>query len=601
MIDNNTPKIHIMDDNLSNKIAAGEVVESVVNVVKELVENSIDAQATQIIIELKESGIDSICVNDNGNGMNKEDALLCLKRHATSKIKDVNDLFYIQTLGFRGEALPSISSVSKMIIRTSNGVDSTEVIVENNKITSKSSSFNKGTTIIVNDLFYNTPVRLKYLKNPYIELSKIVDYITRMCMSYTNVAFKLINNDKKLIETSGNNDLLKVIYNLYGPDITKKMIEIKKENDDYYISGYISYPEIVRSTSNAINIFVNGRVIKNYEINKTILEAYHTYIHKGKYPIIILNIDVDPILIDINIHPTKMDIKFSKFDNLKELIKEEIEDKLENLTLIPNYSTRYEEDNILLKESIENKKANDNIIKIKTKKIKEEKQKFDFNIEEPKIKYDNKKEEHKEENIDEIQKQNRIKMMEPKGIIFLTYIIAENEDGMFLIDQHAAAERYNYERFMKEMSKKEKDTIDLLVPIKIDMTKSESIIIKKHLDILKNIGITVEEFGDNTFMIRAIPTWLKGNKDIENIKTIFEIISTKEKFDIEKFIENTATIMSCRLSVKAHDYITLDEARIIINNLRTCENPFTCPHGRPTIISYTKDEIDKMFKRDYKD
>ena len=337
-------KIQIMDEILANKIAAGEVVEKTMNVVKELVENAIDAQSDEIKIELIDSGVKEVKVTDNGIGMDQEDAKLAFSRHATSKLKNLDDLFNIESLGFRGEALPSIASVSNIELKTANGERGTYLTLSGGKdMHIEDSDLQKGTTITVKDLFYNTPVRLKYLKNLYVELANITDYVNKMALSYPNIKFTLINNGKILLDTDGKGDLRKVIYQIYGADVTKKMIEISGENDDYYIHGYISYPEMQKSNRNAITTLVNGRVIKNNELNKIITDAYHTYIPKDKFPIIVLNIDVDPILIDINIHPTKMDIKFSKMDTLKELVYDEITRQLEKLTLIPNISTRTEE------------------------------------------------------------------------------------------------------------------------------------------------------------------------------------------------------------------------------------------------------------------
>ena len=329
-------KIQVMDDILANKIAAGEVVEKTMNVVKELVENAIDAESTEITIKLIDSGVKEIEVSDNGIGMDEADAKLAFQRHATSKLKKLEDLFYIESLGFRGEALPSIASVSNIRLKTSNGEVGTLLTLsggENLKV--ERADLQKGTTITVTDLFYNTPVRLKYLKNLYVELANIVEYMNKMVLSYPNIKFTLINNDKVLLKTDGNGDLLKVIYEIYGVDITKKMIPLTCENDDYYIHGYISYPEVTKPNRNSITTLVNGRVIKNNELNKCIVDCYHTYIHKDRYPVIVLNIDVDPILIDINIHPTKMDIKFSKMDTLKELLTKQISETLAKITLIP--------------------------------------------------------------------------------------------------------------------------------------------------------------------------------------------------------------------------------------------------------------------------
>ena len=429
-------KISIMDEILANKIAAGEVVEKTMNVVKELVENAIDAASDEIKIELIDSGVKQIKVSDNGIGMDREDAKLAFSRHATSKLKNLDDLFNIESLGFRGEALPSIASVSNIELKTSNGEVGTYLTLSGGKdIEVKDSDLQKGTTITVKDLFYNTPVRLKYLKNLYIELANITEYVNKMALSYPNIKFTLINNDKKLLGTDGNGDLRKVIYEIYGAEVTKKMIEITGENDDYYIHGYISYPEMTKSNRNSITTLVNGRVIKNNELNKVIVDAYHTYIPKDKFPIIVLNIDVDPILIDINIHPTKMDIKFSKMDTLKELVNDEITKQLKKLTLIPTISVRSEE------------AAKESEIPLYQPAIQERTQSkqtyeeisLDFTVAEP--------ENITEKNPNEIEiiEENtpRIKAMIPRGIVYSTYIIAENADGMYIIDQHAAAERIN--------------------------------------------------------------------------------------------------------------------------------------------------------------
>ena len=584
-------KIKVMDEILANKIAAGEVVEKTMNVVKELVENSIDAQSDEIKIELIDSGVKEIKVTDNGIGMDREDASLAFSRHATSKLKNLDDLFNIESLGFRGEALPSIASVSNIELKTSNGEIGTYLTLSGGKdMHVEDSDLQPGTTITVKDLFYNTPVRLKYLKNLYTELANITEYVNKMALSYPNIKFTLINNDKVLLATDGNGDLKKVIYQIYGADITKKMIEISGENDDYYIHGYISYPEMTKSNRNAITTLVNGRVIKNNELNKIITDSYHTYIPKDKFPFIVLNIDVDPILIDINIHPTKMDIKFSKMDTLKELVSEEITKKLKELTLIPTISTRTEE--ALRETTIPLYRA------FKKEEIQEPKYEetvLDFSVEEPTPK------EEQEESTDETSGKEEIsthknKKMIPRGIVYSTYIIAENEDGMYIIDQHAAAERINYEKVLKSIKEKV-IPIDLLIPIKIELTTNEFLIIRNHLDILKEYGFYVEEFGMNTIIIRSHPNWIPEDIAEECVRKAVDIIITKESFDLDQFVWRMAATMACRMSVKANDYLSYDDQVWLLDTLRNCENPFTCPHGRPTIITYTKYDLEKLFKR----
>lgn len=580
-------QIHIMDEVLANKIAAGEVVEKTMNVVKELVENSIDAKSTTIKIELIDSGVKKIKVTDNGIGMNREDAILAFSRHATSKLITLDDLFNIESLGFRGEALPSIASVSKLTLKTCDKNEGTIVTLNGGKIVNvENSDLKEGTSITVEDLFYNTPVRLKYLKNLYIELANITDYVNKMALSYPNISFTLMNNDKVLLNTDGSDNLLKVIYEIYGGHIAKKMIEVKEENDDYSITGYISYPEVAKTNRNNIITFVNGRLIKNNELNRTIIECYHTYIPKDKFPIIVLNIEVDPILIDINIHPTKMDIKFSKMSDLKELVEQIIKPKLKTLTLIPHITT-------LELSEVTNEK-------IKTYNMEAEKE---YSISENMtldLDYGNKEKREEnnpiaEENTEEYE--YKIKYMKPVGIVHATYIIAENEDGMFMIDQHAAQERINYERFLNAMSKEEHTMIDLLVPISIELSNKDYIIFNENIELFKSIGFEVETFGLNSIIIRAHPYFLPKGYEEMAIKKIIDIICDKEEFSKEKFVEKTAITLSCKMAIKANDVISIEEAEVLLDTLRKTDNPFTCPHGRPTIITYTKYDLEKLFKR----
>lgn len=582
-------KIQVMNEDLANKIAAGEVVERCLNVVKELVENSIDAKSSKIRVSLKDSGILEITVADDGVGMDEDDATLAFSRHATSKLKSLNDLFHIASLGFRGEALPSIASVSKVELRTSTNDVGTYLYLEGGQLIKKERyPLEKGTTITVKNLFYNTPVRLKYLKSLSTELSLIIDYMNKMALSYPNIKFILENNDKELLNTTGDGNLLKVIYAVYGIDVAKKMIEINGENDDYVISGYVSYPEVAKASRNVMTTLVNGRVIKNQALNRAILDTYHTYIPKDKYPVIVINISVDPILVDINIHPQKMDIKFSKLDELLSLVTSLIEKKLKEILLIPHASVRnietiYEVEDSLPLEKPKSIFDDDNDIKIE-KEVEEVS--FDFQADSEMV--DN----------DEVPKEEyRIKKMHPLGIIHKTFIVAENEEGMYLIDQHAIAERINYEKFMKELSKENKDTTDLLVPIKLEYPKDEFLKIKEYLDVLKSIGVYLEEFGDHTFLVRRHPTFIYKGREKDSIEKIISILLEKGTFSKEKFIEKTATTLACRLSIKANDYISLEEADYLLETIRTCENPFTCPHGRPTIITYSNYELEKMFKR----
>ena len=592
-------KIQVMSENLANKIAAGEVVEKTMNVVKELVENAIDAGSSEIEVILKDSGVKEITVIDNGIGMDRDDAVLAFSRHATSKLKSVDDLFNISSLGFRGEALPSIASISNIRLKTSDGKVGTLLTMSGgNDLKVSSCDLQKGTSITVTDLFYNTPVRLKYLKNLYTELSNIVEYLDKMALAHSDIKFTLYNNDKCLLKTDGSGDLLKVIYSIYGRNITKKMIPISGENDDYYVSGYISFPEVTKSNKSSINTLVNGRVIKNNELNRIISDCYHTYVHKGRYPVVVINIDVDPILIDINIHPTKMDIKFSKLDELTKLLKGLIDDRLKTLTLIPDANTREVSSFNEVYSQISHDIDDDEDEDIITEKMDKQYEEFtlDFSVQEESLNIDDS---IADDLPFEVDAEPRIKKMNVIGNIFMTYIICSNEDGMYLVDQHAAAERINYEKFLDKLTNSNNTIIDLLTPIRIEVSNVNFIKIREHLDVLKEIGIDTEEFGSNTFIVRSHPAWI--GEDIANreINNIFELIAKEGTFSKEKFIDTAVMSITCHSSVKAHDYISIEDMQWIVDNIRYCKNPFTCPHGRPTIITYTKDDIDKMFKRDY--
>lgn len=583
-------KIQVMSMDLSNKIAAGEVIEKTMNVVKELVENSIDAGATTIKIDLLDSGVGEIIVTDDGVGMDREDATLAFSRHATSKLKSLNDLFNIESLGFRGEALPSIAAVSNVTLKTSNGEVGTEVNIVGGKINYvKSADLAKGTKFIVRDLFYNTPVRLKYLKNLYVELANITEYVNKMALSYPNIKFVLTNNNKQLLNTEGHGNLLKVINNIYGVEVAKKMVKIDASNDDYVIKGYICYPEISKPNRSSIITFVNGRYIRNNELNRTITEAYHTYLMIDKFPIVVINIEVDPILVDINIHPTKMDIKFSKMDTLKSLITDVINKTLRELTLIPKAKHEEIKPSPITSYSVSEEPSvyNDNYKDYD--KVEEVRLDFDSTLN------------NNEETFEEIEEPNkpaeRLKKMYPVGLVHGTYIICENEDGMYIIDQHAAAERINYEKYFTEMKKVKHDTTALLVPIKIELPTDEAIRLKHNIGVLLDMGFEIEEFGINTFIVRVHPTWLPTYMAEEAIRKIINIVIEKGEFDYGKFIEHVAITLACKMSIKANDFITMEDIEILLENLRNTKNPFTCPHGRPTIISYSKYDLEKLFKR----
>ncbi len=581
--------IKVMDTILANKIAAGEVVERCASVVKELVENSIDANSTEIKVELLSSGVKMIKVTDNGCGMDKLDSTNCFLRHATSKIIDEDDLFHISTLGFRGEALASICSVSKINLSTSKGDVGTVVNIEGGKIIDiKNGNARRGTIITVSDLFYNTPARLKYLKSLYTELSHITDYMNKVSLSHPDIRFTLTNDHKVLLKTDGSNNLLKVINNIYGLSVSKKMLKINGSDSDYEIFGYVSLPEVYRSKNNSIITIVNGRVVKNIKLNSAINDVYHSYKPDNYYPIVVLNIKVDTSLVDVNIHPTKMDVKFSKLDELISLITKLIKEKISKKTLIP----RVYESNANLKNESNDYNFNDennNINSDIDKVIDNNLNNYEYNL------FDN---EIIDYNVYEINDEYKKKfpILYPVGLVWGTYIICQNENGMYLIDQHAAKERCNYELIKNSLAKKA-TSIDMLIPLSLEIPLNEYIILKNNIEILQDMGFVIEEFGINTIIIKAHPTWIRNNIN-ETIKRIIsEVINREKKFSKEEFNDHLAATLACKASIKANTNITIEEAKYLIEDLSLCDNPFNCPHGRPTIVTFTKEDLEKMFKR----
>ena len=592
-------KIKVMNDVLANKIAAGEVVEKCVSVVKELVENSVDAGSTEIKIEVVEAGTKLIKVVDNGSGMSKEDALLAFQRHATSKLYDEMGLFRISSLGFRGEALPSIAAVSKVELKTSIGSVGTKIIIDGGRlIKQEASDARKGTEIMVENLFYNTPARLKYLHSLYSELANICEYVNKMALSYPEIKFKLTSDDKVLLNTDGSGNLLKVIKEIYGSDVARRMRKISVFNDDYDVDGFVSLPEVTRSTRTHMVTLVNKRVVRNAELNRAINDAYHTYKPETRYPIVVLNINTDPSLIDVNVHPAKLDIKFSNFEDLKELIKAGIKSVLDKGLLIPKVEK---------KDNVEKPKIEEMQLNLERKNVIEN-DTIDYTLfdddmysvnEELQIEEKKKEDEQEDKKFyNEEKKKVLMPEMYPIGLAKGTYIICHNELGIYLIDQHAAKERINYEGYKKAFGNPNESSIKMLVPLILDFPSNEFIIIKQNLDVLRNMHFDISEYGNNSFIVKEHPTWLKQGYEEESIKKILEVLISEEKnFSIEKFREKAAIMLSCKMAIKANMNISLKEMEALIDDLRRCENPYTCPHGRPTTIFFSNYELEKMFKR----
>jgi DNA mismatch repair protein MutL len=611
-------KIIQLDDALANKIAAGEVVERPASVVKELVENAIDAGSSIIEIEIEEAGLSKIRITDNGDGIEESDVLTAFQRHATSKIKNENDLFRIRTLGFRGEALPSIASVSRLEMKTSTGLEAgTRVVIDGGKIeVVEKASSRKGTDIIVSDLFYNTPARLKYMKTIHTELGNITDVVNRIALSHPEISFRLIHNDRKLLHTNGNGDVRQVLASIYGMSIVKMMVPIHIESLDYKVSGYVSLPEVTRASRNYISTMINGRFIKNYPLARAIQDGYHTLLPIGRYPVVLLNIEMDPILVDVNVHPSKMEVRISKEQELNELITNTIQSSFKTKTLIPSgipanrtERPKSEQTTLILEEK---KFVNSEQTFPSQSIVKETMHLPKSQIEVPNntIIFSHMEVEEEDlqtltvtETVEVLEDERndsiitRVPMFYPIGQMHGTYILAQNELGLYIIDQHAAQERIKYEYFREKVAQVENELQELLVPLTFEYSTNESIKIVEYQKELEQVGVFFEEFGHNSFIIRAHPQWFPKGMEKELIEEMIEQLLEMKKVDVKKLREEAAIMMSCKASIKANQHLRHDEMQVLLNDLRNSSDPFTCPHGRPIIIHYSTYEMEKMFKR----
>lgn len=612
-----------MSEQLANMIAAGEVIERPASVVKELLENAIDAKSTSIEIHLQDSGVRQIKVIDNGEGMSEEDAHLAFERHATSKVKTQYDIFRIQTLGFRGEALPSIASVSDVHVKTSDGMKSgLHLNIKGGEVlSSKPGVMRKGTEMEVNHLFFNTPARLKHIKSLNTELSHITDYINKIALSHPEIAFKLFNNQRLLFQTNGQNNLQSVISNVYGFDIAKKMLPFSAKSDGYEISGFISDPIINRASRNYVTLIVNGRAIRNYNLTRSILEAYHTLLPKDKYPIVVLNLKLDPILVDVNVHPAKLEVRFSQEERLKTFIYTEIKKVLKTIDYIPQtelsiertkevikpvqetlsfqvsnqltkpiISSSLEKESTLLKSTtplVEEIRESQEVIKVKENRLNDHDREVTF------------KQEEKDELklVAPTQKKETTLELYYIGQLHGTYLLAQNQEGLFIVDQHAAMERVQYEKNYRLLADVNSDNFELLIPLVLKYSTNELLLLKEALPSLMEFGFEIEEFGGQSVVVRSVPIWAQKLDAKLIVETILNQIILDNKVDIGKLRESVAIMMSCKGSIKANQYINEYEIKELLQSLCDCEQPYTCPHGRPIIVKMTKHEIEKLFKR----
>ena len=597
-------KILKMSPHLANMIAAGEVVERPSSVVKELVENAIDAKASDIKIYLKNGGLEEIRISDDGEGMDKDDVLMAFMPHATSKIKNEYDLFRILTLGFRGEAIASIAAVSEMNITSSqNGIEGYSVTYKAGmKKEEGITHSNKGTTVTVKGLFFNTPARLKYMRSGKKELSSILYFIDRIAMAHPDLRFTVLSEDKIVFQTSGSDNPITLIAELYGMDAARCVTETSFTRDGYKAHFVVVKPQIYRSTKLEITIICNGRFVKNYNMTEATISAFSTYLPIGKYPIVILYFELDPLLVDVNVHPNKTEVKIANEEDICNAIKEEIGKLLYEKPQIPTRNININEG--YQKKTIfdSNDSLGDTDIRDSFTPIPEVKREIDSKPIAPSISATLKEEPipynepivKEEEKIE--TKIERLPHMEYVGSIFGTYLIFQNSSGMYLMDQHAAAERINYEKYYEILGKPQ-PTQELLIPISVSFTKSEAIFVENNLDEFKKIGFTLEAIGELDYSIRMVPLWAKIDH-LEDI--IYDILSKMiegNKVDVIYFRDHIAKMIACKASIKANHQISRDEVDYLLAHLSECKNPYTCPHGRPTIIHFSVNELEEMFER----
>ena len=650
-------RINLLDEKTSNKIAAGEVVERPSSVVKELIENSIDASSKNILIEIEDGGQSLIKIVDDGLGIHPEDVEKAFLPHATSKIESVEDIFSIKTLGFRGEALPSIASVSKLIMKskTKDFDFGHEIFIEGGNIkNTQDAGMNNGTTIEVKDLFFNIPARKKFLKSTSRENSLINEIVTKIALSNPNISFILYNSGKKVLHTFGTGNLYDVIRNIYGKTISNDVLYFENHLDTVSVYGYIGREIISRGSRTNQSIFVNNRYIKNQMISVAVENAFKSFSTVNKHPFFVIFVDVYPELLDVNIHPTKAEIKFKDerevfkciFDGVHNKLKEDVldtfllpeetkkeEEKVEKIAFsFKDIDNNYEleikalkdkkiNNKNVLKEESEIYKDKDSTVDDYSKKqsnlvkvpldLKSESRDTNENTnlnEESNANYDINKTSCKEyaskDYINEKKDKTNIEVKNPKfpslkiiGQFNKTYIIGEFSKELYLIDQHAAHEKILFEKYMNEISKKDVIIQPLLIPIVIDLSLSDYSYFEDNKIVFLDAGFLVENFGGNSIKIQEVPYFLG---EIDSKKLFLDILDNLKNLGSGKTIEikyNKIATMACKAAVKAHDELNLDEMRILVEDLRYIENPFHCPHGRPTIIKMTLTELEKKFKR----
>lgn len=617
-------KIKILDDLTIQKIAAGEVIERPASVVKELVENSIDANSNSITVEIKNGGKSYIRITDSGDGMSREDLSIAFKKHSTSKIGKIEDLFSLMSLGFRGEALSSISSVAKVevLTKTNSSDGGLQAFIEDGEISSMNIIGSpKGTTMIIRDLFYNLPVRKNFLKSDISEGNHISAIVNKLALGNSNISFKFLRDSKIILQTSHNNNLLDNIYNILGKDIVKALTPVKYEGNDIKLNGYISNTGIYRANRNHQYLYINGRYVVNYAISKIIENLYRSLIPINKYPIFVLYLEIDPLDIDVNIHPTKQEVKFLNDDliygrisniineflrasiHVPQLVLEKEKKKDEELPKLFKIEGDDEYENLVVcdltqfDDEIDVELESNNAYNMVDSERKDEV----ADIFEDEIDYLNlnKNTEYIENNIIVEQKiEDLLVDINPIGRIFNTYIIAESKDEgrLIFIDQHAAHERILYERYKKSFEDEEINMQILMFPEVIELTDIEMNYFMENIDVFKDLGFDIDEFGHKSIALRTIPIIFGKQNPRDLFLDILDNLDSGIKSNYDTKVEKIMKI-ACTNAIKSGDNIKDIEIMALVKDLMACDNPYTCPHGRPTIMEMTKPDIEKQFLR----
>lgn len=637
------PKIHQLSATLSNQIAAGEVIERPASVVKELVENSIDAQATQIDVKVSAAGLQTIHVSDNGIGIDPDDVATAFLRHATSKILTTRDLFNVHSLGFRGEALASIAAVADVTLTTATDAGiGAKIHVKGGQVESQTTAAHRrGTDVEVSDLFFNTPARLKYMKSQQTELGKIVDIVSRLALANPKIAFTVSHDGNMMVRTAGQGDLRQTLAGIYGLPVARSMVDFQAEDLDFKVSGLTSLPETTRASRNYLSLVVNGRYIKNFQLTKAVIAGYGSKLMVGRYPMGVISIQMDAALVDVNVHPTKAEVRLSKEDQLSHLLSEAIRARLAKENLIPDAMDnlpkreRYDLDQLELTlnkispkttavshqgtEVRENADTNTEntptsqpaaqaeaavdltINDLDDRPIFDEPQRLaawdqryqtlDANVAPALV------EDTAASDLKRSEPTERFPDLTYLAQVHGTYLLAESGDGLYILDQHAAQERVNYEFYRQAIGEVSNDQQHLLVPIVLDYSAADAINIRTHRGVLEAVGLYLEDFGQNSFVVEHHPTWFKAGQEEDTIKEMVDWVLRDGKISVAAFREKTAIMMSCKRAIKANHHLDDQQARALLQKLPQCENPFNCPHGRPVLVHFSNTDLEKMFKR----